>query len=504
MPDEFQGRMARGAVWMVLFKFVERGLGLLSTLILVRLLAPSDFGVIAMATSFIAMAELLGAMGFDVALIQQSGATRDHYDTAWTCNLALGLTITLLMLGLASPISTFYQRPDLFWVVVALSFGPLIGAFENVGVVAFRKELDFRKEFNYQVSRKFLGFLVVVPLAFSLRSYWALVAGILCTKAAGTIISYVIQPFRPRLSLARARELFHFSRWLLANNVVGFFKERSSDFFIGRVGGADSLGIYNVAFELANLPTTEISAPINRALLPGFAKLQSPADVEAAYVNAVGLLALLALPLIACLYALAPYIVALILGPKWMAAVPLIEVLAFNGLLLLFQSSMTSVLFARGHPGLVTTANAIYAALLVAGLMWLVYAERSLGVVGAAWAALCASLLTTPLFLYYLWRKLKIAPILFVKAVRRPTLGAAAVVIVLHLALPEYQTAMSTLVSVLHLAWAGPLGLAIYASVVMFMWHLAGRPAGAERLTIEFVRTQVRHGIGGDSPANTT
>ncbi len=98
MSQDVQGEMARGALWMVLFKLLERSLGLISTLILVRLLSPIDFGIIAMATSFIFMAELLTAFGFDVALIQKQDATEEHYHTAWTCNVLLGLLITAAML----------------------------------------------------------------------------------------------------------------------------------------------------------------------------------------------------------------------------------------------------------------------------------------------------------------------------------------------------------------------------------------------------------------------
>ena len=100
-----QGQMARGAVWMVLFKLLERSIGLVSTLILARVLIPADFGIVAMAMTFIAMAELLTAFGFDIALIQNRGASEDDYNTAWTGNLLLGMAIMLAMLAAAVPIS---------------------------------------------------------------------------------------------------------------------------------------------------------------------------------------------------------------------------------------------------------------------------------------------------------------------------------------------------------------------------------------------------------------
>src|SRR5690348_9557750 len=97
--------MAKGAIWMVLFKALERSLGLISMLVLARLLTPSDFGLVAMATSLIALLELFSAFGLDTALIQRNDATPVHYNTAWTLNVIAGCSIAALMLILAIPAS---------------------------------------------------------------------------------------------------------------------------------------------------------------------------------------------------------------------------------------------------------------------------------------------------------------------------------------------------------------------------------------------------------------
>lgn len=500
MADHVQGRMARGAVWMVLFKLVERGLGLISTLILARLLAPGDFGVVAMAVSFIAMAELLSAFSFDVVLIQSRDASPDHYNSAWTCNVLLGLTIALAMSMLALPITQFYRKPELFWVILALAIVPLLTGLENIGVVAFRKELDFKREFKYQVTRKFMGFIVVVPLAFVLRNYWALVIGIVFSRAAGTVISYLMHPFRPWPTLSKARELFTFSRWLLMNNFVSFLKERSSDFFIGRSSGAAALGTYNLAYELSNLPSTEISAPINRALVPGFAKIHAVDQLEEAYVNAVGLLALVALPAAASMFALAPYVVITLLGAKWVAAIPLMEVLAFNGALLLFHSSMCSVLFARGHPASVTLSNGIYAVIVITLLALYMLFGQSLGLVGAAYAALGTSVLCTPLYLWQMKRNLHVSPMLFFRAVRRPVLGVLVMSLIVRTVVPEHSLAMPALVTVAWLLGGGLMALTSYAATVYLTWTLAGRPDGAERHAFVFISELVAGRFGRRKP----
>jgi len=474
---------------MVLFKLVERGLGLVSTLILVRILLPADFGIVAMALSFISMAEALTALGFDIALIQNQQATKAHYNTAWTGNLLLGTAITVLMLALAGPIATFYRRPEVFWVVCALASGPLITGCENIGVVAFRKELDFRKEFAFQISRKVVGFLVVVPLAFWLRSYWALVAGILASKLAGSVISYLVHPFRPRLSWARLGPLFRFSRWMLFINMVTFFKERSTDFFIGRLHGAGSLGLYGVSYELAHLPTTELGAPINRALLPGFAKLSRPEEVQQVYASAVAILAFLALPAAGGVFAVAPYLVPVMLGAKWLESVALIEVLALNGAVVLFHSSLSAVLIGRGHPARVTMAAAMHVVLLI--VLLAVFSEH-FGVIGAAYAVLSASILSTPIYLHQFREALAIGPGVFLRAIIRPALATAFMIAIVRWALPEYHAAMSIQFAMAALLGGVLLGIACYAVGAIGLWLVVGRPDGAERLVLDRVVTEVR------------
>ena len=486
MSREVRSKMAHGVRWMVLFKLTERSLGFISTLILVRLLSPEDFGITAMAVSFIAMAETVTAFSFDVNLIQNQNATEEHYNTAWTCNVLLGLFITVMMLAAAPAIASFYKRPELFWVVCTLALGPLISGCENIGVVAFRKDMRFKREFAFQLSRKIIGFLFVVPLAYILHSYWALVVGILASKFTGTTISYLVHPFRPRYSLAEVRELLGFSKWMLLLNVLAFLKESMSNFVLGRLLGAAPLGVYNVSNEVASMPTTELSAPINRALVPGFARIaQDPESTRTAYGTAMGMLALVAVPAATGIFAMAPYIVPILLGPKWLAGIPVMEILAFNGGLGLFHSSIGAVLIATGHPDRVTKTTGLFVAVLLAMLALLV---PGYGLRGAAYAMLTASILTTPVFLYQSWCGIGIPATVFFAAAARPVVAALAMAALLRCCLPVWTPAMSTPVAIGWMVGGIALGVAAYALGILLLWLAARRPAGAERALAEWLR----------------
>lgn len=488
MRSDVQRKMLSGAMWMVLFKFVERSLGFVSLLILVRVLSPSDFGIVAMATSFIYMAELLTAFGFDIALIQRRDASEAHYHTAWTCNVLLGLLITTLTLASASLIASFYNEPKLFMVVCTLAIGSLIAGCENIGVVAFRKDLQFRREFAFQISRKIVGFLVVVPLAYYLRSYWALVAGILTSKFAGTMISYLSHPFRPKFSLAKVHGLLNFSKWLLLNNVFGFLKERSSDFFIGRMLGAPSLGVYNVSYEVATMPTTELSAPVNRALMPGFSRIADDHDLmRAVYGNALRLLAVIAVPAAVGIFAVAPLAFPTLLGSKWLDGVPLIEILAINGGLLLFHSSICAVIVASGHPDRVAVTNGLYVFVLLA---LFAIAIPGYGLRGAAFAALSTSVVCTPAYLWQVRRSVGVPSSIFVGALARPAIAATIMAVAVRWVLPVWAPGLATAVSVGWLAAGIALGIVCYVSAISVLWVASGRPAGAERAIFDSLKAR--------------
>lgn len=231
-------KIALGAAWMMLMKFSIRLIGLVSTLILVRLLDPADFGIAAMAMTVVTAVQLLTMFGFDVAIIQNQNADKDDYNTAWTLNVALGLGAGLLLIALAYPAAGFYGRPELVAVYMALSLATIFQGLENIGLVDFRKHLHFDREFQFRVAVKVAAFIVTMLLAFTLRSYWALIIGTITARLAATVMSYVVHDFRPRWSLAAAGRIMTFSKWLFLNNIMHTLRTILPDLIVGRIAGA--------------------------------------------------------------------------------------------------------------------------------------------------------------------------------------------------------------------------------------------------------------------------
>lgn len=478
--------MSKGAVWMVLFKLTARGLGLISTIILARLLMPSDFGLIAMAMSIIAALELLSAFSFDMALIQNQQAERCHYDTAWTFNVLFAVTSAVILLLLAGPAARFYDQPQLDTVMYFLAIGALVQGFENIGVVAFRKEMEFHREFKFLLSKKLVAFSVTVPLAFLLRNYWALVAGMLAGKIAGVVISYLAHSYRPRFCLKARAELFHFSKWLMVSNALIFLRIRSADFIIGKVSGSHALGLYTIAYEISNLPTTELIAPINRAVFPGYAKMSSElAELRQGFLSVISVIAMFALPAAAGIVVTAELLVRVFLGTNWLEAVPLMQILAVFGAIIAMQTNTGYVYLALGQPRILTLLGGAYILVLIPTLIWLVPDN---GALGAAWAYLITAITLLPVYYFALQRRLQLKSTKLLSVVWRPVAATLAMSFATQtvLALPLFGDGLSA--QILQLAVTVISGVISYALVLFGLWRLSGAPDGAEQFIFNRLR----------------
>lgn len=355
MAEAIGRGMARGAAWMVLMRLVMRAASLINMVILARLLVPEDFGLIAMAMLVVGAIEIFSEFNFDVPLIARQNASRADYDTAWTLSVIRGAVVAGLLLAMAGPAAELFGEPRLALVTSVLAIAPLINGVQNIGVVDFRKSLDFRRDFLFMAGAKVIAVIVTVSLALVWRNYWALVGGIVASALWQAAASYAMHPFRPRPSLESWRELFAFTKWLLAHNILLYFRNRSDRLVIGKVLGAATLGLYSLAFELANLVTSELMAPIRRALFPGYAKLAAePERMRAMFVDVFALTLWIGAPIPLGIGLLADPLIHVLLGSGWTAAVPMTQLLVIAGFAALLASGSQPVYLAFGRPELQT------------------------------------------------------------------------------------------------------------------------------------------------------
>lgn len=484
-------KILKGGAFLLAARMVDRLVGFASITILARLLTPADFGIVAIAGTVVTAVQLFTQFGFDWALVRYRELSPSDLNTAWTLRVLLGLGV-FVVLSLSGPwAAAFYHQQVLKEILFVLGFASFVGSLENIGTVYFRRDFQFHKEFLLQSVARLIGFVATLTTAIVLRSYWALVTGMLATRAASALMSYFIHPYRPRFGLRRARELFSFSSWLLAGNIAEYCRERFADLYLGRVFGPSATGLLSVAGEISVVPLTEIASPANRVAFSKYSEdVRENRSLKSSYLGIASLIWLVALPMAAGTVAVAPEIVALLLGPRWTAAEPVLRLLAVGMTFTVMAANTHYVYWALGYSRVVAGLSMSSAAIIVP--LTFVGAHFA-GYVGVAWAFTIQSAFIVPVNFVLLRR---IADIRFMELWRRVwrvTLGAAIMLLTLNVLFPEH-TQYGFAAAFGKLLLEVPAGGVIYVIVVVGTWQLAGRPEGPEATALQLLRERVIRG----------
>jgi O-antigen/teichoic acid export membrane protein len=482
--------MAKGAFWTILFRIVTRGIGLISTIVLARLLIPADFGLVAMAMTIIATFDLLGSFSLDVVLIQKANASREHYDTVWTFNVIVSALQGALLFVVSPLAADFYHDPRLTLVIQLLALGVFVQGFENIGILAFRKDLEFHKDFKFQVLKKLSSFLVTITLAIWLRNYWALIGGSLVGIFMGVVLSYYAHHYRPKLSFVARGELFHFSKWLFINNLIAFLNSQSPNFILGKVSGSKVLGLYSISYEISTLPTSDLVAPINRAIFPGYSKMAHDlATLRQGFLNVISVIALVALPVCTGIVLVAEPLVRITLGDKWLETIPLIQILAVAGLTQALQTNKSSVYLALGKPKILTILAAIHCTLSIPAV---VFGAAKGGALGAAYAITIVSVFLMPLNYLVLFKVIKLPLFDFIKKLWRPIIATLIMILFVEISIIFRPVPETFVINLINLIFEVIVGCVTYSGSILILWKISGMEPGVELMVSSQISRRLR------------
>jgi lipopolysaccharide exporter len=477
-----------GAIWMFAVRWVLRLLSVISIAALARLLDKNDFGLVALASAVIALPAVLTDLGVEQAIISERNPARGVYNTAWTIR-AIQLAIAAAALYAGGPwIATFYGDPRIAPMVQVLSAMLLLKGLENIWTVSFRKDLNFRLDFIYEAASKLLSVVLTIALAVSLRSYWALVYGQVAAAAVRVVISMFIAPEWPRITLSHWNSIWSFSQWSLAKGAATYVVQNGDRIILGRLAEAGAVGAYSMGREIAEMPLTEISMPVNRALGPGFSALQhdTPRLVHA-LTRSIAAVATLAFPIGIGLAATAPQLIPVFLGSGWDEAIPVLQLLSIASTITAIRGVMGNTLAVIGHIRSSAVVMWIRGVLLIAvGIPASIVA----GAPGMASAFFVSEVLTVCATVIFYRRHLPLFSTIAVwRALLRP---AAATLIMAAFVIAVGQMAIGS--QVLLLAAEVAIGIAIYGVAIYLLWHRSGYPDGLESLVLERARLMSRNG----------
>jgi len=355
--QSLSGKTARGTFWVFTLRIIDRLFKLVRIIILARILSPDDFGIFGIALLVLSILGSFSQTGFSQALIQKKEDIRSYLDTAWTVRVIRAVLIAIVVFFLAKPAASFFGAPGAEYIIRVIGFSIIIQSLGNIAVLYFQKELKFHKFFKYQFIGTVVDFAVVIVAVYLLKSVWALVLGLLAGTFTRCIMSYVIEPYRPKFRFVKsqARELFGFGKWVLGSGILIFFIIQGDDIFVGGLLGATMLGFYQMAYRISNTPTTETTHVISQVSFPLYAKLQEDLPrLRDAYLKVLQLVTLISFPLTGFIIVLAPEFTRVFLGEQWMPIVPAMQVLALAGLLRSIITTTIPLFRATGKPKIET------------------------------------------------------------------------------------------------------------------------------------------------------
>lgn len=373
-----RSRLAKGSAWIAGARLAVNALGLASTLILARLLTPEDFGLVAIATSILAIMNSATELSLTQALVQHRNPTADHFNAAWTLQVGRNLLLAVAFAIGSLPAATIFHEPRLIPLMMVLALTVFLRGLTNPRSIMMTRDLVFWQQFMLQVGSRTVGVAVSIAVALIYRSYWALVWGQVAAEIATVLISYTILPYMPKVQVKGMRDLFQFSVWLTLGQVINTINWRSDHLFIGGYLGRTALGLYTVGDNLAVMPTREVTTPLTQTLFPAFSRIaDNPEHLPGVYQRAQGLVTAIALPAGVGTALIAYPLVLLVMGEKWLPAVMVIQclasVFAFQTLGSLSQplamaTGNTKLLFNRDLQGFLIRVPTIVVGMVLGGL----------------------------------------------------------------------------------------------------------------------------------------
>lgn len=349
-------KTVRGGFW-VFFSFgLGRILGLVSSIVLARLLMPADFGLMGLVGVSMAAIATFTTTGIEPALIHGGEINNQVLNVAWTISVLRGILLWFTVFAGAPFIAAFFRTTALESLLRVVAFTFLAEGFVNVGLTILRKDMDFKTLAVFDLGVLAPSLVASIIAAVILRNVWTLVIGAIVQALVRLVASYLIHPFRPRLhwDWSLAKDLFGYGKHVIASGVVHYFLTQGDDALVGRVLGAAPLGFYGLAYRLSNMPATNLTHVVSQVMFPAYSQIQEDTvALRSAYLNTLRSVALIAVPLSAGLFVLAPEIIAVLYGDKWLAVVPAFMVLCFFGLERSIGASAGPLFLAVGKPHLV-------------------------------------------------------------------------------------------------------------------------------------------------------
>lgn len=332
----------------LLNQLFRRLVGIVSLIILARVLTPEDFGIVAIALIFLNFVDVVTETGSKNYLLSRETLTDEMVYTSWTLNFIIKNVVALCLAFSSYFISDYYNDERLIPIILVFSLQIFISTLNSPTIIYKYKQQDLAAIVKWQMLYRLVSTGVTIAIAVIYESYWALVIGQLLNVCFTTVATYFISPSVPRFSLINVRAQWLFARWIMPQSLVNFFRSQIDAIYVSAVFDKAAMGAYNSMRYYANIPSTMLINPLLGVLLTQLSEFKHYNDYFAKQLQvAIFSLAFICAPVVYLIYEHSYSVVLIVLGEKWIQYSDLLAIFSIFTVVMTINNFISQVAMLR-------------------------------------------------------------------------------------------------------------------------------------------------------------
>ena len=350
--QNLRNQIVTGSYWVFGANVLSRGITLLSTFVLMKILDPDNFGVIGYGFLIVSGIGLIREMGFSSALIYQKERVESAANTAFWFITIWSLFLYVLAFLLAPVAASFFREPRLTALLRVVMFSVVLNSCASISMSLMEKEINFKRRVIPELANlSVYGIVTSICAILGLR-YWSFVVGVLVGDLVQFLLAFILRPIRLKFGFDKDlfHQLFGFGKNVMGLGILNFGIRNVDDFFVGRMLGTTPLGIYQLAYRLANIPATNITNVMGKVLFPGFTRLaDDPIKLKSGFEKSFQYVTFVTIPITFYIVLVTPEVI-LRFFPQWQSAIVPIQLIAYFGGIRSISAGLGKLFLAKGVP----------------------------------------------------------------------------------------------------------------------------------------------------------
>ena len=421
---DLKSRSVRGGAFTLTSQIFKFSTQTVSTLILARLLAPDDFGLIGMVTALLVLADIFKEFGISSAIIQTPTINHAQASTLFWINAAISITISLIIASLAPVIASFYEEPRLEFIVISLASVFMISGLAVQHQALLRRQMQFKLLAIAEIGASVVSMLSAIIAAFLGLGYWALIISRFIRATIFTVSTWLICSWRPGQPSKNAQigSMLKFGANFTGFRFTNYFSRNLDNILIGKYLGSQALGIYVLAYRLLLLPIQQINAPVASVAIPSLSMLQDkPIQYAKYYHYAILLITSVGMPIVSFLFVEVDNFVLLLMGEQWSESIIIFRLLAPAAFVQTFNVATGWIYMSLGRTDKQFKQSIVISTITI--LCFIVGIQKGVTGIAATYGFISPILMMGSLI--YCYRGTNIKIIDFMKTISLPSISSA-------------------------------------------------------------------------------